>query len=271
MEKMPIGIRDAALKVDWRDAFEAARGCGAEVLELNITATDREHPIFSAAGREEIRKRETATGVRAVSVCLGALWKVPPSSPSAETRRAAAELIADTLRACDAAGIRYILAPLTDCKTEPIPPLESQREGWREVLTTLKPALESSQARLCLELCGRDFAHSIDDAKSLFERAKVPASTGVYYDTANGFDRGHRPAQDIPELARKRRLQIVHLKDTSNKDLGEGEVDFAVVKKELRAAGYAGPLVLETPAGSDPLAAARKNLAFARKIFGAHA
>jgi sugar phosphate isomerase/epimerase len=267
MSKLQIGIRAAALKVDWRDAFEAARGCGAEVLELNINATDRSSPLFSAAGRGEIRKRETATGVRAVSVCLGTLWKLSPGSPSSETRRAAAELIADTLRACDAAGIKFILAPLTDWKTEPIPSVEDQREGWREVLASLAPVCEGSQAQLCLELCSRDFAHSVDDAMTLFRRAGVPESTGVYYDTANGFERGHRPATDIPELARQQRLRIVHIKDTNNKDLGEGEVDFAVVKKELEAAGYSGPLILETPPGTEPLASARKNLAYARRVF----
>ena len=49
-----------------------------------------------------------------------------------------------------------------------------------------------------------------------------------------------------------------------NLALGEGNVDFRAVVQALRAIGYDGWIILETPPGADPLASASANLAFAR-------
>ena len=48
--------------------------------------------------------------------------------------------------------------------------------------------------------------------------------------------------------------------------LGQGDVDFAAVASALKAMGYDGWVILETPATDDPVAAAQANLDFARQL-----
>ncbi len=67
----------------------------------------------------------------------------------------------------------------------------------------------------------------------------------------------------------------IHFKDVKmtappeyNVRLGEGNVDFRAVAQSLKAIGYDGWIVLETPAGDEPLSNAKADLAFARSVVG---
>ncbi|MCZ7647720.1 MAG: sugar phosphate isomerase/epimerase [Planctomycetota bacterium] len=264
LEKNPIGIRNGCLKADWREAFAVAKEVGAECLELDVPREFEGFPLYAAAGREELKQLEKASGVRLVSMCLGAFWGHSPSNPDAKVRATAAKLLAETIAGCEAMGIPYILAPLTHHDGLGV---EEQRAGWREVLGQTAPKLKGAKVQVGLELCARDFAHSAQDALALLDAVQAPANLGVYFDTANGMGRGHKPQEEIPVLSKARRLTIVHIKDTKGNHLGEGEVNFAAVKKTLEAARYAGPFVLETPAGDDPKASAKRNLEFTKQLF----
>ena len=57
-------------------------------------------------------------------------------------------------------------------------------------------------------------------------------------------------------------------KDTQRSDLGEGDVDFPACRDAIAKIGYEGWLIFETPAGDDPIASKKKNLAFAKAMFG---
>ncbi|MCW8128999.1 MAG: sugar phosphate isomerase/epimerase [Planctomycetota bacterium] len=267
IEKCLIGIRDDTLGASWQEAFADAKSVGAECLELDVPATWRDYPIYSTSGRKKLKELEAASGVKLVSICLGAFWKLSPSCPDANVRGQAEALLAETMLACDAYGVPHILVPFTDWKGEPPLHYNDQKQGWVKVLTSLKDRIGKAKTKVGFELCARDFAHSVQHGLEILAASNTPAGAGIYYDTANGSGRGHLAEQDIPKLAGTKRLAAVHIKDTGGSHLGEGKVNWPEVKKALEAAQYAGPFVLETPGGDDMMASAKKNLDFAKKLF----
>jgi sugar phosphate isomerase/epimerase len=87
----------------------------------------------------------------------------------------------------------------------------------------------------------------------------------VYYDFGNGLSLGSVPQREIARLGK--RIAQVHAKDPGGEYMGEGWVNMAAVSGALKAIGYDGWLVLETPATDDPRAAAARNLKFTKERF----
>jgi L-ribulose-5-phosphate 3-epimerase len=88
----------------------------------------------------------------------------------------------------------------------------------------------------------------------------------VYYDVGNTTGQGY----DVPAEIRflKDRIASFHFKDNP-KYLGEGKVQFPAIAKAIEEIGYQGWIVLETTSPSkDPVADAKRNAAFVRKLFG---
>jgi sugar phosphate isomerase/epimerase len=98
----------------------------------------------------------------------------------------------------------------------------------------------------------------------------------VYYDTGDALARKLDAPTGIRELGRERIVQV-HLKDVRIAEgrppdfavaLGEGNMDFRAVAQALRAVGFDGWVILETPPGNDPAESARRNISFARQLLG---
>jgi sugar phosphate isomerase/epimerase len=75
---------------------------------------------------------------------------------------------------------------------------------------------------------------------------------------------GKDPVEEIMKLGKN--ICTFHIKDTENKMLGEGNVDFKGVSEAIKAICYNDYMVLETPGGNDPKASAIQNLAFTKKL-----
>ena len=74
--------------------------------------------------------------------------------------------------------------------------------------------------------------------------------------------------RSICSLTLPEHTQLIHIKDTRRSDLGEGDVDFPACRDAIAQIGYEGWLIFETPGGADPVASGKKNLAFAKEMFG---
>ena len=99
----------------------------------------------------------------------------------------------------------------------------------------------------------------------------------VCYDTGEALARKLDAPTGIRDLGAEHIAQV-HFKDVRITEgqppdfrvaLGEGSVDFRAVAQALKAVGYDGWVIVETPPTDDPSQAARKNVEFARQLLGA--
>lgn len=91
-------------------------------------------------------------------------------------------------------------------------------------------------------------------------------SVRVYYDVGNSNSRGY----DVPAEIRflKDRIASFHFKDR-DRYLGDGAIQFEPIAAAIKAIGYKGWVVMETANPSkDPVADARRNGAYIRRLFG---
>lgn len=262
----PIGVMEPVLGCGLDEAFAVAAAIGFDCIELNVSGDYAAHPLYDPERRRQLKARATEAGVEIASVCLGAFWKVPPSSPDEAVRREATRLLEDTIDVCAELGAATILAPLTENDTTKNEPHERERDRWAEMLRAAGRRAEEKGVNVGLEACTRAYARRAEDVLALVERSGAER-VGVYYDPGNSVIAGLDPAKEIPLLGD--RLKGFHVKDPGGDYLGEGRVDFPAVIAALKANGYRGALILETRAGDDARASAGRNLEFVRKHFNA--
>ena len=125
--------------------------------------------------------------------------------------------------------------------------------------------------RLLLET-GRELVDTLID----FVEALGQRSVGVNFDPGNLVVYGtDEPDQCVSKLGD--RIHIVHLKDAMRSArpgleygraarLGSGDAQTARVMSELRRTGYAGPLLLEVPAGGGDLQDVRDAINYLRQV-----
>jgi L-ribulose-5-phosphate 3-epimerase len=242
--------------MSWQEEFPLARACGFDRIEWLLTA-DRldDNPIWTDEGVREIRRQITTTGVAVTSVCADCFIRRPFVGVSNDERHGNEAVLERLVARCGQIGIEVVLIPLLEGGA-----IRDPGEGLT-VLSSLGRALamaEASSIQLGLEsdMPAPTLRKLIDDSGS-------PA-LGAYYDVGNAVSGGHDVVADVHALAPV--LCGVHLKDRKRDGgstaLGDGDVDFGAFIKALNAVGYSGPLILETPAGPDPLDSARKNRAF---------
>ncbi|RPI58141.1 MAG: sugar phosphate isomerase/epimerase, partial [Planctomycetaceae bacterium] len=96
----------------------------------------------------------------------------------------------------------------------------------------------------------------------------------TYYDVGNVMARKLDPADGIRQLGTQA-IAMLHFKDVKltegappdfNVPLGGGNVQFRSVVQALKAVGYDGWLIMETPPGDDAVASAKANLEYVRAI-----
>lgn len=248
----------------WRDEFALAKQCGFDRIEW-LVADDHltDNPIWSEAGRAEIRARAAAAEI--VVRTLNAHWLIasPLVRVDAAARSRSIALLESLLRCCADAAIDTIVVPLLEAG---------------EVRTAV------DAAAVCDALCelselGRSLGVGLavesdaPTAQYLNLLESLPAPVGACYDVGNMTARAYDVPHGLRELGRH--LVNVHIKDRRHHGpsvrLGEGDVDFAGVFDALTAIGYDGPLILETPAGRHPVDQAQRHLQFVRDWLSAGA
>jgi sugar phosphate isomerase/epimerase len=91
------------------------------------------------------------------------------------------------------------------------------------------------------------------------------ASVRIYYDVGNLTNMGYDVAAEIRFL--KDRIVCFHFKDGGGY-IGKGKVPYDPIAASIKAIGYQGWIVMETPNPSkDAVADAKRNAAFIRKLF----
>jgi sugar phosphate isomerase/epimerase len=261
---MKIGIRTGSLgelgqRLD--SALATAAQIGFDGLEI-ITRDEAQLRGWlvesGAGGAAALREQAARAGCEISSFSLAIYRRVNFAQEDPDLRREGVRLVSDALRACRNVGGSAVLLPHFDRQRLDIGPEEEAR--YVEGLRACAPVAEETGVAIALET-----SFSAAQLKRIVSATGSP-KVGVYQDLANAIIYGQRPAETIRALGPA--IVMVHVKDTKDGGqamLGEGTVDWGACRAALREIGYDGWFVLETPAGDDPLASARRQLEFTRR------
>ncbi|HXI35583.1 MAG TPA: sugar phosphate isomerase/epimerase [Burkholderiales bacterium] len=234
----------------WEAEFPQAERLGLSLVEWTL---DQEglhaNPLLTENGREQIGRLSRKHGIRVQSVTGDCFMQAPfHKAQGADHERLLDDLRA-IIRACGAAGVRFLVFPLVDAgRIENAPQAEALHEG----LAAVEPLLRELRVMMLFE---SDFAPR---ALAAFIAGYPGDVFGINYDIGNSASLGHDPREEIRACGA--RITNVHVKDRirggTTVPLGEGDADFDTVFAELARARYAGDFILQTARATDEAHAA---------------
>jgi L-ribulose-5-phosphate 3-epimerase len=253
----PAGARAQSFPRDsWLEEFDRARGTGFDAIEWLLTAEYLDdNPFWSDAAAADLRRATARTGVAVRSVCADCFITRPLVRTTGADLEAGRSLLDRIVARSAELGVAVVAVPI----------LEGNAIHGAADEQVLRDALAAPLARAHAAgvRVGLESDRSATDQRDFITSAGMPA-LGAYYDTGNAAAAGWDLESDLRVLAPL--LCGVHVKDrpraAASVMLGSGAVAFDRFWPAIVAAGYAGPIVLETPAGDDPVESARRNLAF---------
>jgi sugar phosphate isomerase/epimerase len=254
---------------DAEEAFRRASAAGAAGVEAVLD--DKAVPSLGQAEHAAWLKRLAAdNGLALPSLCCGFLCGQRSLIGTPQDIARSQGLVRKAISTARQAGAGVLLIPFFGKNSIEV---ESELTTAADAMLELVEPAEEAGVMLGIE----SNIHMSQQQLLLSHLGDSP-NVRVYFDTGNALARKFDVAAAL-RLLGKAKLAQVHLKDVRisttgmppNFDvaLGEGNVDFRAVHSALKAVGYDGWLVLETPAGSDPLASAKRNVEFVRKLIGA--
>ena len=237
--------------------FELARQIGLDGIEVSLGTRENNMWLRRKDVRDKYLDAARANHMRIPSLALGELNQVGLMN---EPR--AALWVADAIEAAREMKVDRMLLAFFGPKGEL---KASNAEDMRrviEVLGELAPRAEKAGVFL-----GIESYLSADDHLKILDAVKSKAIK-VYFDVKNMAHAGHDPIAALKTLGADRICQI-HFKDRPYLEKGSGDVDWPAVVAAIEEIRYSGWIVLETPSPTkDIVADTRKNLAYARKLFG---
>ena len=241
----------------WEAEFDRAAACGFDTIEWLFEYRGHErNPLASVEGRRAMARHSGEAGVAVRTACAHCILQAPPFGVEA------AGLLEHLIGFAAEAGIAVIVVPLL----EGLSMVPAGRMD--EAATLLGPALLRARRqgiRLALET-------DLDAAAclALLDRLDSPAA-GLCYDSGNATAFGHDIVAEFTRLLPH--VTEVHVKDRfrggASTLLGEADTDLDGFFGAVRQGKWSGPVVLETPAGSDPQGNGLRHAALVRRYLGA--
>jgi L-ribulose-5-phosphate 3-epimerase len=247
------GIRKAVLismlpkELSYAERFAVARQAGFEGIEMQTVARSEE--------AAEVREASKQTGLRIHSVMNMAHWESPLSSDDPQVVNRSVAGMETSLRNAALWGAdTVLLVPAV------VNPATSYRQAWersqRVIKERLLPLAGELKVVIAVEevwnkflLSPLEFARYVDELQSPWVKAYFDVGNVVFY----GF-----PQDWIRTLGP--RIVKVHLKDFQLdrpngrfawKNIGDGDIDWAEVRRALSEIKYRGYVTTEV-AGGDP-------------------
>jgi sugar phosphate isomerase/epimerase len=220
--------------------------------------------------REEIRRSAAEADIEISSLCMGALWHYPFTSPHEAIRKRGVEIVQAAIPLARTLGARCILLPIEQ------PTGLSDKKAWDMTVRSLEeclPIAEEAGVVLAVENNVRPFLEGAAELGRLVDEL-ASAAFRVYYDVGNGTWIGLDPAAEILELGD--RIAQFHIKNRSSPRgtpgtavvsvSDPGIVPFERVFDAIHRIGYDGYLVVEVPTlDKDADKIARDNLSAIRE------
>jgi len=244
----------------YADEFPKAARLGFHSIEWIFEAPGFEqNPIWTPAGRAEVRALIAANGVKVQSVCADFFMRQRLAGDGEAARARHEAVLARLIEAAREVGADRILLPLLETSAVDTPEL---RLEVTESLRRVAPIAEQHGVTLGLEMeiPGADYARLIEDVASPRVRA--------YYDTGNSTAQGLDIAADVVPLLPL--LCAVHVKDRvrggGSKPLGTGDANFQGFFPRLLGAGFRGDFVLQHYFDEQPELEAERALCFVQQM-----
>ena len=232
--------------------FQQAADAGYEVVELCLRQEGELTPKTSKDDLDRIRDLARESGLAIVSVvhghCAGNLLD------KGEAQETAVQDTITGLEISAALGARCTLHTLGRLRPDLF--YDEAYQNGVASLRKIANAAEKLDVVLAAEFVWNGFLFSPLEMKRFLDEV---GSTHVgFY-----FDPGNMAVFQYPQHWARilaKHIRMVHMKDWKGNALNggwpallQGEVDYAAVNVELRAAGYDGPMISEVPASDAPL------------------
>ena len=246
------------------ESLRLAAQVGAEGLEVCVQTDKQVHELARKGYPAKLADMASQAGLAIPSICLSLLCRSTSLIGTAEQMESGKKKVVTALNAAAEAGVRVVLVPFFGHNA-----IELEDELRRAAEALLDLAEPAEQAGVTI---GVESTLNFDQQDYLLNQLGHTEAVRMYVDTANTMARKLDFATGIRQLGAAGIAQV-HFKDVRLAEgrppdydvpLGSGDVDFQAALRAMRAIGYDGWVVLETPPGHDPAASAKANLAFAR-------
>ena len=236
--------------------FATAKKLGFDGIEFCIGGNYKSELLWTDGGVEKLKAMADKNGMEVCSLSPGVFAGLHPALPEAEKRAEGIEMMTHTIKVCVPLGTKWILTPMFPGDADKWPD-----ETWNMLVDGFKALAEvADKHKVTL---GLESTFSADQLLMIIDKVGSKY-VQAYYDVANMMHWGKDPVEEIMKL--NKNICMFHIKDTENKMLGEGRVNFKGVSEAIKAIGYDDYMVLETPSGNDPKASAAQNLALTKQL-----
>ena len=234
---MKIGVRSVCVSRNFDEAIAICTRTGVDGIQI---ATP-EGRLLEASDSEllEFKGRVESAGLEIASSSAGPNLVDPAASEDSVAS------FGKLLHAAAVIGHRLVTG-----EVKRLPRGISQEEGWRTCIANVRRVCERAETEgvaFCVEPGPTCLVATDDDVERLLNAVRSD-SLRVNFEGGNLWAAGCDAAESARRLGPY--IAHVHVKDWSRKlgretALGDGEVDYAAIVRELRGAGYDGWLVLE--------------------------
>ncbi len=234
----------------WRDEFPLAREHGFASIEFIFEADNHEeNPLFSPAGRAEIKELIQRTHVPVSAVCADYFMDRPFFRCTSAQREASQAMLRLLIEAAAEIGAQRVEIPCVDDAS-------IRTEEEKRLLQDSVTAVLSLAERRGVEI---DFETSMPpgEFREFLERFRHPL-VRANFDSGNSASLGFEPVEELTTLGPL--IGNIHIKDRllggTTVPLGTGHADFPAIFSTLAKVRYQGPFILQTARDPDDVGAA---------------
>ena len=234
----------------WQDEFSNASKLNISFIELLTERKyNKNNPVWSKNGREEIKNLCAANNLEIYSICVDYIIDHSLLNDKSSTTH-----LEKIFRAASKLGCKIVILPLLEESNIDA----NNSDQFIDILSYLSDKAQESGLIICIE----SILNSTDLAKFLGLLNKKNVKS--VFDTGNRALEARNLYSEITIL--KNYIAHVHIKDKDmygeNVILGTGLVNFSEIFSALSEINYKGPLNFETTRGSNPLKTAAFHINF---------
>lgn len=239
------GLIQAFPKDDWEKEFKIANSIDIQLMEWTLDYADLyQNPLMTIEGRAKINELKKRNNIKIESLTGDCFMQLPFWKSSGDEQKKLKKQFMQICEASNKIGIEKIVIPLVDNGS--LINKNHEEELVNFLLNNLE-FLKSLKIKIAFE---SDFSPL--NLKSFI--SKFPINFfGINYDTGNSAAMGFDPAKEFASYGH--RIMNIHLKDRilggKTVHLGDGNVDFNSVFKELKKINYSQNYILQTARAPD--------------------